>query len=154
MATRKNTTKAAEPKVEAKEQEVTTTVKSIIEAGITHLLENVEIDNQKARYKAQRAIAYQAFQELIEADEFDALVERAIANVNELPSGWAIKPAKADPAAKKPATKKPAAKKPTKAEEPVEEPATEAAETPAKQVAKPAAKRAPRRRPARKAAAK
>lgn len=37
-----------------------------------------------------RAIAWQAFTESIEAGGFDALVERASANVGSLPSGWEI----------------------------------------------------------------
>jgi len=97
MATKKT---ARKTKAEAKAQvEETTTMKSEIEAGISKFVEATGLDNQKARYKAQRAIAFQAFSELVESGEFDALIDRALENINELPSGWTIsgragKPAK------------------------------------------------------------
>jgi hypothetical protein len=74
-----------------------------------------------------RAIAWQAFIESIEASDFEALVERASANVDNLPSGWELDAAR-KPAAKKAASvkttpdPKPAAKAPAKA--PVKSPAT------------------------------
>ena len=64
----------------------------IVNGGIAKVIEAHGIDVQKNRYKAMRAIAWQAFVERIEAGEFDALVQRASANVNELPSGWEIEP--------------------------------------------------------------
>lgn len=97
MATKKT---ARKTKAAAKDQvEETTTLKSEIEAGISKFVEATGLDNQKARYKAQRAIAFQAFSELVESGEFDALVDRALENIDELPSGWTIsgragKPAK------------------------------------------------------------
>lgn len=97
MATKKT---ARKTKAAAKAQvEETTTLKSEIEAGISKFVEATGLDNQKARYKAQRAIAFQAFSELVESGEFDALIDRALENINELPSGWTIsgragKPAK------------------------------------------------------------
>ena len=100
MATTKSTTKAA---VETAEQ----TPLEIVNAGIMQVIEAHGIDIQKARYKAMRAIAWQAFVEAIEAGDFDALVERASANVDELPSGWELTAdrklaAKAAPAKKAP----------------------------------------------------
>lgn len=124
--------------------EVEATTKQIVNEGIDRFIEATGLDGQKARYKAQRAIAFQAFLEAIEAGDFDALVDRAIEGVDELPAGWGLertvaaeKPepapkAKASKAAAKPAAKKPAAKRPAKAA---------------------AAKPAGRRRPARSAAA-
>ena len=97
MATKKT---ARKTKAEAKAQvEETNTMKAEIEAGISKFVEATGLDNQKARYKAQRAIAFQAFSELVESGEFDALIDRALENINELPSGWTIsgragKPAK------------------------------------------------------------
>jgi len=71
------------------------------------VIEKHGIDVQKNRYKAMRAIAWQAFVESIEAGDFDALVERASTNV-DAPPGWEIKiPAKP---ASKPAPAKPTAK--------------------------------------------
>lgn len=87
MATKtpaKKTTKKAEPK------EVTH--KTIIEGGITQFIEKAGMEGQKARYKAQRAIAYQAFLESVEAQDFEDLVERALENIDELPTGWSIAP--------------------------------------------------------------
>ncbi|QKN87740.1 hypothetical protein IXEL_40 [Microbacterium phage Ixel] len=133
MATRKST-KSAAAEVEAVEAEVTAeaTPKQIVNEGIGRVIEATGIDVQKNRYKAMRAIAWQAFLEAIEADEFDALVDRAIANVDELPSGWEIERVVADekPAPKAKAT--PAKKAPAKAA-----------------AAKPAAKASARKRPQR-----
>lgn len=67
----------------------------IVNAGIAQVIEVTGIDVQKNRYKAMRAIAYQAFTEAIERDDFESLVDRALANVDSLPSGWEIeRPAK------------------------------------------------------------
>ena len=89
----------------AQKAESTPTDKDIVDAGINRMVEALGIDVQKARYKAMRAIAWQAFIEYIDEDIFDDLVERAITNAPDLPSGWEL----ARPAAKKAA--KPAAKK-------------------------------------------
>lgn len=88
MATRKAAPKKAV--AEKKEVEKEPTMKALIEAGISRFVEETSINNQKARYKAQRAIAFQAFKELVEAGEFDALVDRALENIAELPSGWTL----------------------------------------------------------------
>ncbi|AZV01744.1 hypothetical protein HOV00_gp55 [Microbacterium phage Schubert] len=86
------------------------TAKQIVNEGIVRVIEATGIDVQKNRYKAMRAIAFQAFVEAIEAGDFDGLVDRAIANVDELPSGWEIeKPVKGEAQAK-PAAKKATAK--------------------------------------------
>lgn len=99
------TTKANEPT----EQQ---TPQQIVNEGIARVIEATGIDIQKSRYKAQRAIAWQAFVEAIEAGDFEGLVNRAIANVGALPSGWEIEvPAKPEPVAapaKKATTAKPA----------------------------------------------
>lgn len=127
----------------------------IVDAGIKQIVADHGIDIQKARYKAMRAIAWQAFIEAIEAGDWDALVARASANVDNLPSGWELtaeaakakkpapapKPAAAKPAAKpvaKPPVKKPAAKPAA----PVEAPAADAKPVRRRPVRKPAAQAA------------
>ncbi|AUX83126.1 hypothetical protein PBI_PEEP_40 [Microbacterium phage Peep] len=141
MATTKST-KAAVLEDEVVETESTEpTFKQIVNEGIVKVIDATGIDIQKNRYKAMRAIAWQAFVEAIEGDDFEGLVDRAIANVDELPTGWEIeKPAGAEP---KPVAKAAPAKK---------APAAKAA--PAKTAArKPAAAKAPaasaRKRPTR-----
>lgn len=87
MATKtKKTTKAA-----AKAAPENTT-KTVIEGGIDQFVLKTGVDTQKARYKAMRAIAYQAFMEAVEDQSFEELVERAIENADELPSGWTLFP--------------------------------------------------------------
>ncbi|AVJ49241.1 hypothetical protein SEA_ERLA_39 [Microbacterium phage Erla] len=142
MATTKST-KAAVLEDEVVETESTEpTLKQIVNEGIVKVIDATGIDIQKNRYKAMRAIAWQAFVEAIEGDDFEGLVDRAIANVDELPTGWEIeKPAGEEPkpvAKTAPAKKAPAAK------------AAPAAKTAAR---KPAAAKAPaasaRKRPTR-----
>jgi hypothetical protein len=79
----KNTTPVETKTVELTHQQA-------VNEGIAKVIEAHGIDVQKNRYKAMRAIAWQAFVEAIEAGDFDSLVQRAIANVDELPSGWEI----------------------------------------------------------------
>ena len=93
------------------------TTKQLINEGIVKVIDATGIDVQKNRYKAMRAIAFQAFANAIEDGTFDELVDEAIANIDDLPSGWEIErvaseaPAKAAPkAAAKPAAKKTTAK--------------------------------------------
>lgn len=139
MASTKST-KAAVLEDEVTETESTEpTLKQIVNEGIAKVIDATGIDVQKNRYKAMRAIAWQAFVEAIEGDDFDGLVDRAIANVDELPTGWEIeKPAGEEP---KPVAKAAPKKAPAKA-------------APAKTAArKPAAAKAPaasgRKRPTR-----
>lgn len=156
MATTKNTTKTLKP-VETIEEVEAQELFQIVDAGIRQIVADHGIDIQKARYKAMRAIAWQAFIESIEAGDWDALVARASANVDNLPSGWELtaeaakakKPAPAPKAAPKPAAAKPAAKAPAKA--PVKRATQKPAEAPAAE-AKPARRR-PVRKPAAQAAA-
>lgn len=97
----------------AQKAESTPTDKDIVDAGINRMVEALGIDVQKARYKAMRAIAWQAFIEYIDEDIFDDLVERAITNAPDLPSGWELtRPVAAKKSSKK--ATKPAAKKTTK----------------------------------------
>lgn len=146
MAT-KNSTKAAvlEDEVVETEESSEPTLKQIVNDGIAAVIEAHGIDVQKNRYKAMRAIAWQAFVESIEAGDFDGLVDRAIANVDELPTGWEIeKPAHEEPkpvAKAAPAKKAPAAKATAEKPAPAKRPARASA-------AKPAATSA-RKRPAR-----
>lgn len=108
---------------EVEETTAEPTTKQVINEGIAAVIEATGIDVQKNRYKAMRAIAFQAFSEAIESGDFDGLVERAIANIDELPAGWEIErpakddaPAKATPAKKAtPATKATPAKRPARA---------------------------------------
>lgn len=131
MATKSTTKSAAKPSTKAAvldetvETEVETTeapeptTKQVIGDGIARVIEATGIDVQKNRYKAMRAIAFQAFSEAIEAGDFDALVDRALENIDELPSGWEIERSATDaapaPAPAKKAAAKPAAKASTKA---------------------------------------
>jgi len=126
MAT-KNT--AAVEEVEETTAEPTT--KQLIGEGIAKVIEATGIDVQKNRYKAMRAIAYQAFSDAIEEGTFDDLVESAIANVDNLPSGWEIERAPKE-------DEKPVAKK-TPAKAPAKKPVAKSA------AAKPAARPRPRR---------
>ncbi|MEV8174964.1 hypothetical protein [Microbacterium sp. NPDC079176] len=80
----------------------------VVNDGIMQVIDAHSINVQKNRYKAMRAIAWQAFIESIEAGDFDALVKRASANAGTLPSGWEIKPPT------KPAPKATPAKAPAK----------------------------------------
>jgi hypothetical protein len=114
-----------------------------VEAGIKQVVADHDINIQKSKYKAMRAIAWQAFVEAIEAGDFDALVERASANVGDLPAGWELD------AARKPAPKA-TAKKPAPVKAEAAEKPAPTKKAPAK---KPAAKPAPRRRPAKSAPA-
>jgi hypothetical protein len=88
------TTEAAEP-----------THVEIVDTGIRKIVADHGIDIQKARYKAMRAIAWQAFIESIEAGDFEELVNRASGNVDNLPSGWELT-AEHKPAAKSAPAKK------------------------------------------------
>ena len=120
--------------------EVGLTPKQIINEGITRFIEETEVEGTHFRYKALRAIAYQAFVEAIDAEDFDGLVGRAIAGSGDLPFGFEIEvKAKEAPAksAKKPAPKPAAKRAPAKT---------------AKPTAKAPAKAAGRRRPIRKSA--
>jgi hypothetical protein len=91
------TTKNIPAQAETPEQ---VTPQQIVNEAIGLVVEATGIDVQKSRYKAMRAIAWQAFVEAIEAGDFDALVRRAITNVVSLPSGWGIEvAAKPEPVA-------------------------------------------------------
>lgn len=120
------------PVAEVEEVEVTT--KSVINEGIAKVIAATGIDVQKNRYKAMRAIAFEAFAQAIENGTFEDLVDAAIANVDDLPAGWEIErtateaPVKATKAPAKAATKTPTKATPAKAS---------------------AAKPTPRRRPSR-----
>ena len=81
----------------------------IVYAAITRMMEAHGITMQHARYKAIRAIAYQAFVNAIEDGSFDALVDQAIDNAGNLPTGWKL--ANITPAAPKAPAAKPAVKK-------------------------------------------
>jgi len=132
----KSTAKVLED-IETVEQAFLSDLLEAIDGGIKHVSSTHSVNIQKDRYKAMRAIAFQAFSEYFEAGDWDALVERATTNALNLPTGWALtaeiakasKPAPAKPVAKqaapKPApkaTKAPAKKAPAK---PAEAPAAE-----------------------------
>jgi hypothetical protein len=103
MATKNTTVEEVEETVEAE-----LTEKQVINEGIARVIEATGIDVQKNRYKAMRAIAFQAFSNAIADGSFDDLVTEAIDNIDNLPSGWEIertekveapKPVKAAPKA-------------------------------------------------------
>lgn len=125
----KASTKAAvlDEELDIEDTEVELTDKQIINEAIARVVETTGIDVQKNRYKAMRAIAFQAFSNAIADGSFDDLVDEAISNVDNLPSGWEIervekveveKPAKKATAkaapAKKAATSKAAPAKPAR----------------------------------------
>ena len=137
--TRKAPAKVQETVEEVEVQETELTPKQVINAGIEKVVQATGVDTQKARYKAMRAIAYQAFLEAIEGDDFDGLVDRAIAGADKLPTGWTLERAVK---AEKEVQEEPPAPKATTRKAPAK------AATPA-----PAAPKAPaRRRPTRKPA--
>ena len=80
----KNTPAVLDDEIEATEP----TTKSVINDAIAKVIEATGIDVQKNRYKAMRAIAFEAFAQAIEAGTFDDLGDSAIANIDELPAGW------------------------------------------------------------------
>lgn len=90
-----------------------------IEAAIQQVVDTFGVTVQRARLKGIRALAYQALVEAIEAGDLEALTQRAIGNVDNLPTGWTVnapkrapKPQRARKADAKPA---PAAKAKTPA---------------------------------------
>lgn len=91
-------------------------LQQLVNRSIDEVIDATGIDGQKNRYKAMRAIAWQAFVESINAGDFDTLVKRAIAKVDDLPSGWEIHAPPKRPALKAPAEKAPveAAAKPAR----------------------------------------
>lgn len=89
MATRKAPAKAQVTE-EVEVVETVVTPKQIINEGVLKVVEATGVDTQKARYKAMRAIAYQAFIEAIKNEDFEALVDRAIDNIDDLPAGWTM----------------------------------------------------------------
>jgi hypothetical protein len=94
MATKRTTPTPVEQPVEETEP----TPQQVVNDGISRVIAAHGVSTQKSRYKAMRAIAWQAFVESIEAGDFDALVERAIANAAQLPPGWELARPTAAPA--------------------------------------------------------
>ena len=118
MTTTKSTKATALKYVEAPE----VTVTQFINESIVRVIKATGINIQKNRYKAMRAIAFQAFIESIEAGDFQELVDRAIENVYSLPAGWEIERAetvealieRVEAEVAKPAKKAPVKKTPVK----------------------------------------
>ncbi|MFU0804970.1 MAG: hypothetical protein ACFWTS_05690 [Pseudoclavibacter caeni] len=81
-----------------------------IEAAIHQVVDTFGVTVQRARLKGIRALAYQALVESIEAGDLEALTERAIGNVGNLPTGWTVNAPKRAPKPA-PAAKKPGAKR-------------------------------------------
>jgi hypothetical protein len=97
MATKRTTPAPVEqPAAEATEP----TPQQIVNDGISRVIAAHGVGTQKSRYKAMRAIAWQAFVESIDAGDFDTLVERAVANAAQLPTGWELARPTAAPAPK------------------------------------------------------
>ncbi|WP_298860812.1 hypothetical protein [uncultured Microbacterium sp.] len=59
-----------------------------INDALDRFIKSVTVTSTHYRYKAIRAIAFQAFTNAIEDGTFDALVDQAIANAGDLPAGW------------------------------------------------------------------
>lgn len=100
MKTTRSTKAAVLEDAETSEVEVAT--KAVINEAIGRVADSTGIDVQKDRYKAMRAIAFEAFAQAIDAGTFDALVESAIANIGVLPTGWEIERTVTDKSAKAP----------------------------------------------------
>lgn len=105
MATKTPATKDIETVEQVEEQELL----QIVDVGIKAIVAAHDINIQKNRYKAMRAIAWQAFIEHIEAGDFDTLVERASANVGNLPTGWTVNAPKRAPKLERAAKRTPEA---------------------------------------------
>lgn len=142
MAVKKSTAPVAEVETVEEVEVAELTEKQIINEAIGRVVDATGIDVQKNRYKAMRAIAFQAFSNAIADGSFDALVDEAIANVDELPSGWEIERVEKEEVAAP--VKKAPEKAPVKA---AAKPAAKATTT--KAAATPATKPAARRRPTR-----
>lgn len=84
------------------EVEETTNYKSLIDNMIDKVVKETGVEGQKNRQKAMRAIAYQAFCELIDSGQFSAVTIRALENAGNLPHGWKLFPEMALPKAKEP----------------------------------------------------
>jgi len=121
MATKtpaKRTAKSLKP-VETVEATAFDEALPAIEAAIQQVVDTFGVTVQRARLKGIRALAYQALLESIEAGDLEALTQRAIANVGNLPTGWTVNPPKRAPKpereprakAEAPAAKKPRASK-------------------------------------------
>lgn len=89
MATKRTATKSLKP-VATVEQATADEALETIEAAIQQVVDTFGVTVQRARLKGIRALAYQALVESIEAGDLDALTQRAIANVGNLPLGWGI----------------------------------------------------------------
>lgn len=64
--------------------------KKEVESAIDSFIEGFEDFPEGKRYKAMRALAYKAFTQCIDNGSIDDLVEGALKDVKELPSGWTI----------------------------------------------------------------
>lgn len=72
-----------------------------IEAAIQQVVDTFGATVQRARLKGIRALAYQALVESIEAGDLEALTQRAIGNVGNLPTGWTVNAPKRAPKLKR-----------------------------------------------------
>lgn len=74
------------------EVEETANYKSLIDNMIDKVVKETGVEGQKNRQKAMRAIAYQAFCELIDSGQFSSVTIRALENAENLPHGWKLFP--------------------------------------------------------------
>lgn len=109
MASKTTSTKSLKA-VEATEAAQFDEALPAIEAAIQQVVDTFGVTVQRARLKGIRALAYQALVEVIEAGDLEALTQRAIGNVDNLPIGWTVNAPKRAPKPA-PAAKKPAAKR-------------------------------------------
>lgn len=79
--------------------EVTTLDEAVdtIEEAIQQVVNTFGVTVQRGRLKGIRALAYRAFVDSIEAGDFDNVVQRAIGNVDNLPTGCTVNAPKAAP---------------------------------------------------------
>jgi len=96
MASKSTTTKSLKS-VETVEAAAFEEALPTIEAAIQQVVDTFGVTVQRARLKGIRALAYQALVESIEAGDLEALTERAIGNVGNLPTGWTVNAPKRAP---------------------------------------------------------
>lgn len=96
MATERTAPKSLKP-IETVEAAAFDEALEPIEAAIQQVVDTFGVTVQRARLKGIRALAYQALVESIEAGDLEALTQRAIDNVGNLPTGWTVNAPKRAP---------------------------------------------------------
>ncbi|MFT3799469.1 hypothetical protein [Microbacterium sp.] len=112
MATKPTARKSLKP-VETTEAAAFDEALEPIEAAIQAVVDTFGVSVKRSRLKGIRALAYQALVESIEAGDLEALTQRAIGNVGNLPFGWTVAaPKRAPKPERTPAAEEAPAEKP------------------------------------------